>query len=144
MTTPIRAVPDSVACWISRMWWLRWADAAVAWVGLWGGLGSVLGLALASHTAVLSLTFLCLGLLIRPIRSSWRPISGWVGLAVSRGLRPGDRAWYVRSGEADLVLVTARHGARVVIARPDLADGEDLNVRRTRVLLLPAEVGRVG
>jgi len=67
-----------------------------------------------------------------------------VGLAVSRGLRAGDRAWYVRSGEADLVLVTARHGARVVIARPDLADGEDLNVRRTRVLLLPAEGGRAG
>jgi len=143
MTTPIRPVPDSVARWISRMWWLRWADAAVALVGLWGGLGSVLGPALASHAATLSLMFLCLGLLSRPIRSSWRPISGWVGLAVSRGLRPGDRAWYVRSSEADLVLVTARHGARVVIGRPDLADGEDLNVRRTRVLLLPADVGRI-
>ena len=144
MTTPIRPLPDSVARWASRMWWLRKADAAVAWVGLWGGLGSVLGPALASHAAVLSLTFLCVGLLIRPIRSSWRPISGWVGLAVSRGLRPGDRAWYVRPGEADLVLVTARHGVRVVIARPDLSDDQDLNVRRTRVLLLPAEVGRVG
>ena len=139
MTTPIRAVPDSVARWISRMWWLRWVDAAIAWVGLWG-LGLVLGSALASHAAVLSLTFLCLGLLIRPIRSSWRPISGWVGLAMSRGLRPGDRAWYVRSREADLVLVTARHGARLVIVRPDLAYSEGLNVRRTRVLLIPAEV----
>jgi len=87
-----------------------------------------------------SLTFLCLGILIRPIRSSWRPISGWVGLAMSRGLRPGDRAWYVRSREADLVLVTARHGARLVIVRPDLAYSEGLTVRRTRVLLIPAEV----
>jgi len=70
------------------------------WIGLWGGLSSVLGSALASDAAVLSLTFLCLGLLIRPIRSSWRPISGWVGLAVSLCLRPGDRAWYVRSRDA--------------------------------------------
>ena len=140
MTTPIRTVPDSVARWISRMWCLRWVDAAVAWIGLWGGLSLVLGSELASHAAVLSLTFLCLGLLIRPIRSSWRPISGWVGLAVSRGLRPGDRAWYVRSRDADLVLVTARHGARLVIVSPDLAHNEGLHVRRTRVLLIPAEV----
>ena len=119
---------------------MRCVDAVVAWVGLWGGLGSVLGSALASHAAVLSMTILGLGLLIRPIRSSWRPISGWVGLAVSRGLRPGDRAWYVRSREADLVLVTARHGARMVIVKPDLAHTEGLHVRRTRVLLIPAEV----
>ena len=143
MTTPIRAVPNSVARWISRMWWLRRVDAAVAWVALWGGLGSVLGSALASHAAVLSLTILGLGLLIRPIRSSWRPISGWVGLAMSRGLRPGDRAWYVRSRSADVVLVTARHGTRLVIARPDLADSEGLTIRRTRVLLIPADVGEV-
>ncbi len=140
MTTPIRAVPDSVARWISRMWCLRWVDTGVAWVGLWGGFNWVLGSTSASHAAVPSLTFLCRGILIRPIRSSWRPISGWVGLAMSRGLRPGDRAWYVRSREADLVLVTARHGARLVIVRPDLASSEGLNVRRTRVLLIPAEV----
>jgi hypothetical protein len=144
MTTPIRPVPDSVASWISRMWWLRGADAAVALFVLWGGLGLVPAPALASRATILSLAFLCLGLLIRPIRSSWRPISGWVGLAVSRGLRPGDRAWYVRAGEADLVLVTARHGARIVIARPDLGHDEGLNVRRTRVILLPAEVGGIG
>src|SRR6266446_3711874 len=119
MTTPIRAVPDSVARWISRMWCLRWVDAGVAWVGLWGGFSWVLGSTSASHAAVPSLTFLCLGILIRPIRSSWRPISGWVGLAMSRGLR---------------------HGARLVIVRPDLAYSEGLNVRRTRVLLIPAEV----
>ena len=122
------------------MWCLRWVDAGVAWVGLWGGFNWVLGSTSASHAAVPSLTFLCLGILIRPIRSSWRPISGWVGLAMSRGLRPGDRAWYVRSREADLVLVTARHGARLVIVRPDLAYSEGLTVRRTRVLLIPAEV----
>jgi hypothetical protein len=126
------------------MRWLRGADAAVAWLVLWGGLNLAPAPALASHAAILSLTFLCVGLLIRPIRASWRPISGWVGLAVSRGLRPGDRAWYVRAGEADLVLVTARRGARMVVARPDLGQDEGLNVRRTRVILLPAEAGGVG
>ena len=119
---------------------LRWVDAGVAWVCLWIGQGSVLRLASASPAATLSLIFLCLGLLIRPIRSSWRPISGWVGLAMSRDLRPGDRAWYVRAREADVVLVTARHGARLVIVRLDLAYSEGLTVRRTRILLIPAEI----
>jgi hypothetical protein len=126
------------------MRWLRGVDAAVAWLVLWGGLNLAPAPALASHAVILSLAFLCLGLLIRPIRASWRPISGWVGLAVSRGLRPGDRAWYVRAGEADLVLVTARHGTRMVVARPDLDQDEGLNVRRTRVILLSAEAGGVG
>lgn len=137
MTTPIKAVPDSVARWISRMWWLRWADAAVAWVCLWSASVSILGQVFGSHAAVLSLIPLGLGVMIGPVRVRWRPISGWVGLAVSRGLRPGDRAWYVRSREADLVLVTARNGARLVIARSDLDHNEGLNVRRTRVLLIP-------
>lgn len=137
MTTPIKAVPDSVARWISRMWWLRWADAAVAGVCLWSASVSILGRVFGSHAAVLSLIPLGLGVMIRPVRVRWRPISGWVGLAVSRGLRPGDRAWYVRSREADLVLVTARNGARLVIARSDLDHNEGLNVRRTRVLLIP-------
>ena len=98
---------------------------------------------LANHAAAVSLGCLGLGLAIRPVRVRWRPVSGWVGLAVSRGLRPGDRAWYVRSRAADLVLVTARHGARLVIARPDFAADEGLNVRRTRVLLIPADAVRV-
>lgn len=119
------------------MWWLRWADAAVAWVCLWSASVSILGLAPGSHAAVLSVIPLGLGVMIRPIRVRWRPISGWVGLVVSRSLRPGDRAWYVRSREADLVLVTACHGARLVIARSDLDHNEGLNVRRTRVLLIP-------
>ncbi len=138
--TPIGSVPDSVARWTSRMASLRWADAAIAWVCLWSAWVSILGPAFGSHAAVLSLVLLGLILLIRPVRVRWRPISGCVGLAVSRGLRPGDRAWYVRSREADLVLVTARHSARLVIAKPDLAHNEGLTVRRTRVLLIPAEV----
>jgi len=143
MTTPLESLPDSVARWISRVAWLRWADALVAWINLWGAWAAFLGPILTSHAAVVSLACLALGLAIRPVRVRWRPVSGWVGLAVSRGLRPGDRAWYVRSGEADLVLVTARHGARLVIAKPGLGADEGLNVRRTRVLLIPADVVRV-
>ena len=86
-----------------------------------------------------ALALLGLGLAIRPIRVRWRPFTGAVGLAVSRGLRPGARAWYVRARDADVVLVTARRGLRLVIARPDLVSGEGMSVRRTRVLLLPAE-----
>ena len=143
MTTPLESLPDSVARWISRVAWLRWADALVAWIGLWGALAALLAPILARYAAAVSLACLALGLAIRAVRVRWRPVSGWVGLAVSRTLRPGDRAWYVRSRQADLVVVTARHGARVVIARPDLGADEGLNVRRTRVLLIPADAARV-
>ena len=69
----------------------------------------------------------------------WRPITGWVGLRISRDLRPGDRAWYLGAHEASLVVVTARHGVRLVIARPDLAQDEGISVRRTRVFVLAAD-----
>ena len=71
-------------------------------------------------------------------RVRWRPVMGIVGLVVSRGLRPGDRAWYIRSEDAELVLVTACRRLRVVIARVQSA-AEGMSVRRTRVLLLPAD-----
>ena len=48
-------------------------------------------------------------------------------------------AWYVRDREADLVLVTARHGIRLVIAKPDLGSDESMSVRRTRVMRLPVK-----
>ena len=141
MTTPIRPVPSEVDRWISRAAWLRRIDAVVAWMGLWGALVS--GLGSARQAAVLAVALVGLGVAIRPVRVLWRPVSGWVGLAASRGLRPGDRAWYVRSHQADLVLVTARHGARLVIAMPDRDADEVLTVRRTRVLLLPADGTRM-
>jgi hypothetical protein len=141
MTTPMKPVPESVARWMARVRWFRWLDALVGWAGLWGLSAAVLGRGLAGPAAVLALILVGLGLLVRPLRSRWRPLSGWVGLAMSRGLQPGDRAWYVRPHQADLVLVTARHGARLVIARPNLAEDEGLTVRRTRVLVLPAAGG---
>ncbi len=141
MTTPMNPVPALVARWMARVRWFRWLDACVAWAGLWCLCGAVLGRGLAGPAAGLALLLVGLGLWVRPLRTRWRPLSGWVGLVMSRGLHPGDRAWYVRPHQADLVLVTARHGARLVIARPNLAEDEGLTVRRTRVLVLPADGG---
>ena len=141
MTTPMKPVPEFVARWMTRVRWFRWLDAFVAWAGLWGISAAVLGRGLAGEAAVLGLILVGLGFVVRPLRTRWRPLSGWVGLVMSHGLHPGDRAWYVRPHQADLVLVTARHGTRLVIARPNLAADESLTVRRTRVLVLPADGG---
>ena len=132
-------MPQAVVRWTSRLRWLRALDAALAGLILWGGVVGLAGVGRARAAALLALGLLGLGLAIRPIRVRWRPVTGAVGLAVSRGLRPGARAWYVRARDADVVLVTARRGLRLVIARPDLVSGEGMSVRRTRVLLLPAE-----
>ena len=139
MTSPIRPLPHEVARWVSVAEWLRWGDAAVAWTGLWPLLAWLLGLPW-SPAAVASVGLVALGALVHPLRVLWRPVSGSVGLVLSRRLQPGDRAWYVRSRHADPVLVTARHGARMRIATPDLDESDEvLSVRRTRVLLLPAD-----
>ncbi len=142
MTAPIKPLPEEVDRWIARTRWLRRMDAGAAWLGLWGALVSILGPDSAREAAVLSCALLGLGLVTQPVRVLWRPVSACVGLMVSRGLRAGARAWYVRSDRADLVLVTARHGTRLVIATPDIDADEVLSVRRTRVLLLPAEGDR--
>jgi hypothetical protein len=142
MPTPIRPLPDDVDRWIAWARWFRTLDAAVAWLVVGAVLLSIPGTFTAGQVAVLSLALVCLSFLTRRIRVFWRPVSAAVGLMVSRDLQPGDRAWYVRSRRADLVLVTARHGARVVIATSDVDADEVLTVRRTRVLLIPADHGR--
>jgi hypothetical protein len=142
MPTPIRPLPDDVDRWIVWARWLRTLDAAVAWLAVVGLLLSIRGPFTAGQAAVLSLALVSLSFLTRRIRVFWRPVSALVGLMVSRDLRPGDRAWYVRSRRADLVLVTACHGARMVIATSDVDADEVLTVRRTRVLLIPADRGR--
>ena len=139
MTTPIRPIPYAIASWMSRLRWLRWLDAVVAWAGVWVVAVAALGQGSGNAPAMIALVVVCLGFALRPLRVRWRPITGSVGLAMSRTLRPGDRAWYVRARDASLVLVTARHGIRLVITRPDLAGEESITVRRTRVLLLPAD-----
>jgi hypothetical protein len=75
--------------------------------------------------------------LVPGLRARWRPVSAITGVHVSAPLQVGDRAWWVRPGGAELVLVTARRGLRVVIARADRDTSEGLGVRRTRVLLVP-------
>ena len=135
MTTPITPVPVVVEKWMSRSRYLRWVDAGAAWLAL-----LVAGLPLIpSHelVAVTSAGLVVVGRMLRPLRTRWRPVSGWIGLVVSRSLRPGDRAWFVRDGRADAVLVTARHGARLSIALSTLGAGETISVRRTRVFVVP-------
>jgi hypothetical protein len=138
MTTPMRPVPDRIARWLTRRRWLRWCDALVAW-GLLGSAGALaLGPERLEAAAVLTLVVVGLGAALPPLRVRWRPVTAWIGLRISRGLRPGDRAWYLGTRDASLVVVTAHRGIRLVIVRPGLQD-KGLSVRRTRVFLLAAE-----
>jgi len=132
-------LPAYVDRWTSRMRWLRWVDALVAWLGIWFGVSLFLPAMPPGATMILAAGGLLLAASIPAIRRTSRPVSATVSLLVSRRLRPGDRVWFVRRHDADLVLVTARHGVRVVVARPDQEGAEGMNIRQTRVLLLPAE-----
>ena len=137
MTAPIRHLPPDVDRWISRLAWLRGGDAVIAFALLALALAWIAG-SPGRRAAVIAAVVVAAAALVQPLRTVWRPLSGAVGLAVSRDLRPGDRAWYVRARHADAVLVTACHGARVVIAPPDVDEPDEvLSVRRTRVILLP-------
>jgi len=137
--TPIRPLPESVARWTAGARYLRWLDGLAAWAALWIVLATLQPDAAATAQAVLAAVLVGLGRLAPPVRTRWRPGSGLAGLLLSRTLRPGDRAWYVRPGQAQAVLVAARHGARMVIAVPGQDAAEGISVRRTRVLLLPAD-----
>ena len=137
----IRRLPDDVERWVGRARRLRWADAGIGWLLFWALLWWLPWRGTTVHGALIALALTGLASLLHPLRVAWRPVSAWVGLVVSQDLRAGDRAWYVRSQRADLVLVTARHGIRMVIATPDVDSDEGLSVRRTRVLLLPADRG---
>jgi hypothetical protein len=111
-------------------------DALLAWLTVLLGL-SVL-LPMTSPPAMMLAGGIVLAAAMIPrLRQAWRPLSAVTTVLLSRELRPGDRAWFVHGGGADLVLVTARHGLRVVVARPGHDAAEGMSVRRTRVLLLP-------
>jgi hypothetical protein len=125
---------------MSRLRWLRWTDAVLAWLALALGLTVLLPRIPASTAMALAIGLLFVVSLIPRLRQAWRPLSAMTTLVISRGLRPGDRAWFVHGRDADLVLVTARHGVRIVVAKPDQDAAEGMSVRRTRVLLLPAAV----
>jgi len=137
MATPTTPVPTPVETWISRAKLLRWLDAGAAGVVLLAVAAMMLPDAAGAVLAVTACVALIGAIMLRPLRLRWRPVSGWVGVVVSRSVRPGQRAWFVRDGRADPVLVTARRGLRVSIAAPRVGEAETLSVRRTRVLLIP-------
>jgi len=139
MRSPLRPLPAPVERWTTAARALRWLDALAAWLAIWGVVAIALPSASDVSLAAVSALVVVLGALVRPLRARWRPLSGVVALMLSSRLAPGDHAWYVRPGHAERVLVTARHRTRVVIVRLSDEGSEGLGVRRTRVLLVPAE-----
>jgi hypothetical protein len=137
VATPTTPIPTTVETWISRARYLRWLDALAAWLVLLAFVAELWPEQPGRIIALGSLALLAVGVMLRPLRLRWRPVSGGVGVAVSRSLRPGQRAWFVRDGLADAVLVTGRRGLRVSIAAPNVGAEETLSVRRTRVFLIP-------
>ena len=137
MATPTAPVPTAIERWITRALYLRWIDALAAWVVLFAIVVELFPDTARGPLALLATVLLGGGVWLPQLRLHWRPVSGWVGLAASRSLRPGQRAWFVRDGRADAVLITARHGIRIAIAAPTLTEAETLTVRRTRVFLIP-------
>jgi hypothetical protein len=137
MRTPVRSLPPSVERWASRALWLGWLDVLAAWLVVWGLLALVAEGMPGPASAVAALALVGLASLASPLRRRWRPIRALVSLSVSRGLRPGDRAWLVLPRHIEPVIVTARRRLRLVVARPDQGAAEGMEVRRTRVLVIP-------
>lgn len=138
MRTPIKPLPEAIVRWTRRARWLRWLDALAAWFILWASTAILLRGVDGRISALLATVLLAAGASVSLLRVRWRPISAWVAFVVSQPLRPGDRAWHVRPREAELVVVTARRGLRMVIAQAQ-GPAEGIAVRRTRVWLLPAD-----
>lgn len=139
MGTPIRPLPEAVARWSVRARWIRRLDALAAGAFVWGLLAVMLpGVGAGARAGAAAVIAGLLGG-VAPIRARWRPVSGPVGLWVSRTLAPGDRAWYVRPEGSELVIITARRGFRLTVAVPGRGATEGLSVRRTRVLVFAAD-----
>jgi hypothetical protein len=137
--TPIRPLPDGIARWSARARWIRRLDALAAAGGLWVLLAVMLpGVGVGAQAVGAAVIAGLLGA-VAPIRARWRPVSGPVGLWVSRMLAVGDRAWYVRRDGPELVIVTARRGLRLTVAVSGRGADEGLSVRRTRVLVIGAD-----
>jgi hypothetical protein len=137
MRTPARTIPHTVERWATRARWLRWLDAVTAALAGWPFVA--LGLEVPPDASALVAVALVGGAALVPsLRRRWRPASALVSLSASRGLRPGDLAWCIFERRVERVIVTARRGLRLVVARPDQGPAEGLEVRRTRVLVVPA------
>src|SRR5687767_5142913 len=136
MRTPARAIPMTVERWATRARWLRWLDAAVAAMLVWPLVALVLE-APAAASAMVTAVLVGAAAMLPSVRRRWRPASALVSLCASRGLGPGDVAWCVFEHRVERVIVTARRRWRLVVARPDQGPTEGLEVRRTRVLVVP-------
>jgi hypothetical protein len=136
----MRPLPMEVERWMGRLGPLRWADAAVAWMVTWIVVVAAAEARPAPVAMLAAVIVAALAWAVPALRVRWRPVSAAVGVRMSRHLRPGARAWYVRPDAADLVIVTGRRGLRVVIAGLGESRTEGFAVRRTRVLLMPAEI----
>ena len=136
MRSPVRPLPPNVGRWASRARWIRWLDALAAWLLVWGALALVQRSLTPVATATVAAVLVGLAALIGPGRRRWRPLGALISLSVSRALRPGDRAWLVLPRHVEPVIVTARRGLRLVVARPDQG-AEGMEIRRTRVLVVP-------
>lgn len=137
MRAPMRPLPERVSRWTSYVGALRWLDALAACLGWWLAFTVVLPDLTEGERAALAALATIACTFLPSLRVRWRPLSAVVGLYVSSRLRPGDRAWFVRPGDARLVLVTGRRRLRLVIAAPDQERDEGLIIRRTRVLVVP-------
>ena len=136
MPTPLRPLPESVARWVARARFLRWLDALAGWVAI--ALVLVQGPANLHWrpAALAALAIVGVLVLVVPLRRRWRIVSGAVGLWISRSITVGDLAWCVGPGSAERVIVTARRGTRLTVARPGGDAAEGMSVRRTRMLLV--------
>jgi hypothetical protein len=137
MRTPVRGLPANVERAVARARWLRWVDAALTWLVIWGAVALLWETAPATASAIVALIAIALGAFFGPVRQRWRPVSGLASLWLSRRLRPGDHAWLVLAESIDPVIVTGRRGLRLVVASPRQRS-EGLAVRRTRVLVIPS------
>lgn len=135
----MRPLPGDIARWSARAPWFRRLDALVAWGLAWALVAATLpDLGGGLQATAAGLAVVLLGA-TPAVRLRWRPISGLVGLWVSRMLAPGHRAWYMRPDAPELVIVTARRGLRLTVAVPGRGAAEGLSLRRTRVLLISAD-----
>ena len=138
MRSPVRAVPPNVERAAARARFLRVIDAVLAWLVAWAVVAFALEIPTGSTSAIVALLGVVLLALLGRLRRGWRPVSAVVSVSVSQSLRPGDHAWLVLPERIEPVIVTARRGLRLVVASPHQGS-EGLSVRRTRILVVPAE-----
>ena len=138
MRSPMRPLPPDVERWMRRARWLGWLEALAVGLVIWLFLVLWLSDVPPLASAILALGLVGVAALAPPVRRRWRPIRALVSLSASRGLKPGDHAWLLLPEHVEPVIVTARRRLRLVVARSGQGPSEGLEVRRTRVLVVPA------